>query len=88
MIETQSFAVIVLTVLLYYCPTIYRKIINNFKVSTSNTKCRSMVMSLSQLMSIPTIGNSDPLTSYIGAYRFQKHAKEMVQEGYYKVIGC
>ena len=38
-------------------------------------------------MSIPTIGNSDPFTSYIGAYRFQKHAKEMVQEGYYKVIG-
>ena len=39
-----------------------------------------------KLRSIPTVGTSDPLTSYIGAYRFQKRAKDMVQEGYYKVI--
>ena len=38
MMETQSFAVIVLTVLFYYGPAIYRKIVNNLKVSTSNTK--------------------------------------------------
>ena len=40
-----------------------------------------------QLRSFPTVGNSDPFTSYIGALRVQKHAKEMVEEGYYKVTG-
>jgi hypothetical protein len=43
---------------------------------------------LVQLRSIPAVGTSDPLTSYIGAYRFLRHSKEMVQEGYDKVIGC
>ncbi|KAF8697276.1 hypothetical protein AX14_001384, partial [Amanita brunnescens Koide BX004] len=40
-----------------------------------------------KLMSIPTVGTSNPLTSYIGAYRSQKHAMEFVQEGYHKYRG-
>lgn len=40
-----------------------------------------------QLRSFPTVGNSDPFTSYIGAFRFEKRAKEMVEEGYQKVSG-
>ncbi len=39
-----------------------------------------------QLWSIPTVGTPDPFTSYIGAFQFQKHAKEIVEHGYYKVI--
>ncbi|KAM6503673.1 Cytochrome P450 [Amanita muscaria] len=40
-----------------------------------------------QLRSIPTIGPSGPLTSYIGAMRFLFHSQEMVQEGYDKFRG-
>lgn len=39
-----------------------------------------------QLWSIPTVGTPDPFTSYIGAFQFLKHAKEIVEAGYYKVI--
>ncbi|KAF8330122.1 cytochrome P450 [Amanita rubescens] len=41
-----------------------------------------------KLRSFPTVGNSDPFTSYIGALRFQKYAKEMVEEGYHKYRGA
>jgi hypothetical protein len=68
--KMQTFSVIVLIAFVYYAPTIYKKIVNNFK-----------------LRSIPTVGTSDPLTSYIGAYRFQKRAKDIVQEGYHKYRG-
>ncbi|OCH95708.1 cytochrome P450 [Obba rivulosa] len=34
------------------------------------------------LHKIPTIGPSAPLLSYIGAYRFFHHAREILQEGY------
>ena len=40
-----------------------------------------------QLRSFPTVGNSDPFTSYIGAIRLLKYAKEMVEEGHREVIG-
>ncbi|KAH9915855.1 cytochrome P450 [Fomitopsis serialis] len=36
------------------------------------------------LYSIPTIGPSLPLLSYIGAYRYSKNAREVLQEGYAK----
>ncbi|KAH9834049.1 cytochrome P450 [Rhodofomes roseus] len=36
------------------------------------------------LYSIPTIGPSFPLLSYIGAYRYCKNAREVLQEGYAK----
>jgi len=40
------------------------------------------------LYSIPTIGPSFPLLSYLGAYRYCKNAREVLQEGYakYKVF--
>ncbi|KZT72304.1 cytochrome P450 [Daedalea quercina L-15889] len=38
----------------------------------------------SPLYSIPTIGPSFPLLSYIGAYRYYKNAREVLQEGYTK----
>ena len=38
-----------------------------------------------QLRSIPTVGPSGILTSYMGAFMFHKHGKEMTQEGYDKV---
>lgn len=38
-----------------------------------------------QLSAIPTIGPSSFFTSYIGALRFVKHGKDMIQEGYDKV---
>ncbi|KIL60298.1 hypothetical protein M378DRAFT_26609 [Amanita muscaria Koide BX008] len=40
-----------------------------------------------QLKSIPTIGLSGPLASYIGALRFLFHNEEMVQKGYDKFRG-
>ncbi|KAM6495657.1 Cytochrome P450 [Amanita muscaria] len=40
-----------------------------------------------KLRSIPTVGPSGFLTSYIGAFRFLRHAKEVVQEGYDKYRG-
>ncbi|KAF8721948.1 hypothetical protein AX14_010063 [Amanita brunnescens Koide BX004] len=40
-----------------------------------------------QLSAIPTVGHSGILSSYIGAFRFLKHAKEMAQEGYEKYHG-
>ncbi|KIL65470.1 hypothetical protein M378DRAFT_24043 [Amanita muscaria Koide BX008] len=40
-----------------------------------------------KLRSIPTIGPSGSLTSYIGALRFLFHAQEMLQEGYNKFRG-
>ncbi|EMD34612.1 hypothetical protein CERSUDRAFT_158140 [Gelatoporia subvermispora B] len=39
------------------------------------------------LNKIPTVGPSLPLLSYIGAYRFVYHAREMLQEGYLKHKG-
>ncbi|OCH95707.1 cytochrome P450 [Obba rivulosa] len=39
------------------------------------------------LHKIPTIGPSAPLLSYIGAFRFFYHAREMMQEGYTKYKG-
>ncbi|KAF8691943.1 hypothetical protein AX14_002699 [Amanita brunnescens Koide BX004] len=39
------------------------------------------------MRSIPTVGSSDPLTSYIGAYRFQVHARKVIQEGHNKYRG-
>ncbi|KAI0080654.1 cytochrome P450 [Panus rudis PR-1116 ss-1] len=36
---------------------------------------------------IPTIGPSAPVLSYLGAFRFMKHAREMLAEGYQKHKG-
>ena len=38
-----------------------------------------------QLRSVPTVGTDLPLLSYISAFRFASHAKEMLHEGYQKV---
>ncbi|KIL65513.1 hypothetical protein M378DRAFT_530989 [Amanita muscaria Koide BX008] len=38
-----------------------------------------------KLRSIPAVGPSGTLTSYIGAIQFLFHSQEMVQEGYNKV---
>ncbi|KAF8330121.1 cytochrome P450 [Amanita rubescens] len=46
------------------------------------------IMNNIKLRSFPTVGNSDPFTSYVGALRFQKYAKEMVEEGYHKYRGA
>ncbi|KAI0071569.1 cytochrome P450 [Panus rudis PR-1116 ss-1] len=40
-----------------------------------------------QLYDIPTVGPSAPILSYLGAFRFMKHAREMLQEGYQKHKG-
>ncbi|KAM6503786.1 Cytochrome P450 [Amanita muscaria] len=40
-----------------------------------------------KLKSIPTIGPSGTLYSYIGAFRFLRHGREMLQEGYDKFHG-
>ncbi|KAF8730469.1 hypothetical protein AX14_005557, partial [Amanita brunnescens Koide BX004] len=40
-----------------------------------------------KLRSIPAVGSSDPLTSYIGAYRFHVRAKEVIKEGHNKYRG-
>ncbi|KAM6503737.1 Cytochrome P450 [Amanita muscaria] len=40
-----------------------------------------------QLRSIPTVGPSGTLSSYIGAVRFLLHGREMLQEGYNKYRG-
>ncbi|KIL63125.1 hypothetical protein M378DRAFT_164814 [Amanita muscaria Koide BX008] len=40
-----------------------------------------------KLRSIPAVGPSGTLTSYIGAIRFLRHSQEMVQEGYDKYHG-
>ncbi|KAF8733251.1 hypothetical protein AX14_003987 [Amanita brunnescens Koide BX004] len=66
----QPLTVIVLVAFVYYAPTIYKKIVSNFK-----------------LRSIPTVGASNPLTSYIGAYRFHQYAKELIKEGHRKYRG-
>ncbi|CAL1702454.1 unnamed protein product [Somion occarium] len=39
------------------------------------------------LSSVPTIGPSAPILSYIGAFRFVHHAVEMLNEGYQKYKG-
>ncbi|GBE89830.1 Cytochrome P450 monooxygenase paxP [Sparassis crispa] len=39
------------------------------------------------LHAIPTVGPSAPLLSYIGAYKYVRHAKTMLQEGYDKYKG-
>ncbi|KAF8347875.1 cytochrome P450 [Amanita rubescens] len=66
----QALNAAVFLALLYYGPTIYKKITDNLK-----------------LKSIPIVGASSALTSYIGAYRFLKYPKEMMQEGYDKHRG-
>ncbi|KAF8321460.1 cytochrome P450 [Amanita rubescens] len=40
-----------------------------------------------KLRSIPSVGSGGLLTSFIGAWRFRKHAHEMGQEGYSKYRG-
>ncbi|OCH84018.1 cytochrome P450 [Obba rivulosa] len=39
------------------------------------------------LRKIPTVGPSAPLLSYVGAYRFFHHARDMMHEGYMKYKG-
>ncbi|KAM6489258.1 Cytochrome P450 [Amanita muscaria] len=46
-----------------------------------------MLTTIPQLRSIPTIGPSGPLKSYIGAVRFFFYGQEMLQEGYDKFRG-
>ncbi|KAF8330123.1 cytochrome P450 [Amanita rubescens] len=41
-----------------------------------------------KLRSFPTVGSSDPFTSYIGAFRFERYAGEMVEEGYRRYRGA
>ncbi|KAI0071573.1 cytochrome P450 [Panus rudis PR-1116 ss-1] len=36
---------------------------------------------------IPTVGPSAPVLSYLGAFRYMKHAREMLEEGYQKYKG-
>ncbi|KDR68413.1 hypothetical protein GALMADRAFT_78764 [Galerina marginata CBS 339.88] len=40
-----------------------------------------------QLRHIPTIGSSGILSSYFGAFKFFRHGREMIQEGYTKYYG-
>ncbi|CCL98543.1 uncharacterized protein FIBRA_00543 [Fibroporia radiculosa] len=42
---------------------------------------------LDPLYSIPAVGPSWPLISYLGAFKFARHAREMLQEGYDKYKG-
>ncbi|OBZ79756.1 Ent-kaurene oxidase [Grifola frondosa] len=42
---------------------------------------------LNPLNSIPTIGPSAPLLSYIGAFKYVRHGREMLREGYDKYRG-
>lgn len=37
-----------------------------------------------QYKTVPTVGPSDPILSYLGALRFFRHGGEMIQEGYNK----
>lgn len=39
-----------------------------------------------QIHSIPTVGPSAPILSYVGAYRFLHNAEDMLREGYHKVL--
>lgn len=41
--------------------------------------------SFTQYPDIPAIGYSAPLLSYIGAFRYFTHGRDMMQEGYDKV---
>ncbi|OBZ79757.1 Ent-kaurene oxidase [Grifola frondosa] len=43
---------------------------------------------LNPIYSIPTIGPSAPLISYLGSYRFIRHGRKMLKEGYDKVLSC
>ena len=43
------------------------------------------ILITSQLNAIPTIGSSGIITSWIDAFKFVRHAKEIIQEGHQMV---
>ncbi len=55
------------------------------KVKSSLRDWKRLLIIHCQLKSIPTVGPSGFLSSWMGAFRFMFHGREIIQEGYSKV---
>lgn len=85
--EAKALLVPVAIVFIYYAPSVWRALVNNWKVC-DNKKYKVFSSSPNlylQLRSIPTVGTNALLAPFIGPRRYVTHAHEMLQEGYDKV---
>ena len=73
------------TAFIYYAPTVWRTLVNNWKVCAKYRHSRDLMLVRLQLRSIPTVGTNSLLAPFIGPRRYLTHGHEMIQEGYDKV---
>ena len=87
LMDANIVTALAVVVSLYCVSFIWTKVANHRRVRVIHSLAQShgLNICLPQLSAIPAVGPSGILTSYIGALRFIKNGKEMVQKGYDKV---